>query len=151
MYWGSSATSVLVGVVGGVLVVCAVVLSRRLGGRRAVGTAGLGLLLLGLSLSGLVEVVARALALFSFNPLRWAGVGAVVVGALMLSWSGMIPGRGRRSKAAGHPEAAEAKHPPQAGSAASDRAASDRAAGDRAGGDADLDEIEEILRRRGIS
>ena len=137
MYWGSSATSVLVGIVGGLLLICAVLLGRRLGRRRAVGTAGAGLLLLGLSLSGLIEVVARALAVFSFNPLRWAGLGAAVVGFVMLSWSGMIPRlrRRRQTGAAEQPPALE-------GGSGSTSAA---------GGDGDLDEIEEILRRRGIS
>lgn len=160
MYWGSSATSVLFGIVGGVVIVCAVLLGRRLGARRAVGTAGLGLLLLGLSLSGLVEAVARVLAIFSFNPLRWAGLAAAVLGAVLLSWAGMVPGRRRKQTAATE----------QSGTAKQTRGSSRRAAiegdseaksearsgrrsqgGAPAVGDSELDEIEEILRRRGIS
>jgi len=138
MYLGSSAASVLVGVVGGVLLVCAVILVARLGARRSVGVAGLGLLLLGLSLSGLIEVVVRALTLFTFNPLRWVGLAAAVVGLVMLSVSGMLPRRGRRERAGG----------------GSDRAVEAKDSGrgrTPAMGDDEMADIEEILRRRGIT
>lgn len=141
MYWGSSATSVLVGVVGGVLLVVAVVLGKRLGVRRAVGTSGMGLVLLGLSLSGIVEIVART---FTLNPLRWAGLGAAALGVLLLSWSGMLSRRsgkqGGRKQAAGR----EPGRQVEAGSSADE--------GDTpAVGDDELADIEEILRRRGIT
>lgn len=139
MYWGSSATSVLVGIVGGLLLVCAVVLGRRLGRRRATGTAGLGLLLVGLTLSGLIDVIAR----IAFNPLRWVGLGAVVVGFLMLLGSGMLPRSGRKRA-----DTAEQKQPVEGRSKQVEK---EPKAGSPAMGDGEVDEIEEILRRRGIS
>jgi hypothetical protein len=127
MYWGSGALSVLVGVVGGVTLVCAFLLGRRLGLRRSVGTAGLGLLLIGLSLSGVVEAIAR----MTFNPMAWLGVGLGVVGFLLLSWSGFMPRRRGVDKAG--TTQVEAKKPSAPAI------------------DDDMAEIEEILRRRGIS
>lgn len=138
MYWGSSALSVLVGVVGGVLLVCAVILGGRWGRRRAIGTAGAGLMLLGLSLSGVIDVVGKALSLLSFNPLRWMGLAAAVVGFLMLSWSGLIRRRGKRSRTSS-----------VAGTGTS-RDIEPMRSSEPAIGD-DFADIEEILRRRGIS
>lgn len=137
MYWGSSALSVLVGVGGGVALVCSVLLVRRLEPRRAVGLAGAGLMALGLSLSGIIEVFARALAILSFNPLRWLGLGAAVLGFVLLSWSGLLPGR-RRS-------------PKQVTSRRADKAQVEGRKQAEPAIDDDLAEIEEILRRRGIS
>lgn len=144
MYWGSSATSVLVGIVGGVVLVIAFVLGKRLGIRRAAGTAGLGLLLLGLSLSGIIEVLART---FTLNPLRWAGLGAGALGVMLMLWSGMIPGRGRRSERAGKkPKQASGREP-----AKQVEGQPEEKSGSPAVGDDDIAEIEEILRRRGIT
>lgn len=147
MYWGSSATSVLIGILGGVLIVCAVVLGRRLGGRRAVGTAGLGLLLVGLTLSGLIDVIAR----IAFNPLRWVGLGAVAVGFSMLFGSGMLPRRRhKRTGTTKQPEAVESSQGSPQGSPQGSSQGNPQG-GSPAVGDGDMDEIEEILRRRGIS
>jgi hypothetical protein len=127
MYWGSGTLSVLVGVVGGVTFVCAFLLGRRLGLRRSVGTAGVGLLLIGLSLSGVVDAVAR----MTFNPMAWLGVGLGVVGFFLLSWSGFMPRR--RAVEKGSAAQVEVKKPSAPAI------------------DDDMAEIEEILRRRGIS
>ncbi|MGH3384673.1 MAG: hypothetical protein ACRDO1_08870 [Nocardioidaceae bacterium] len=150
MYWGSGALSVLVGVVGGVLLVCSVLLVRRRGWRRGVGVAGAGLMLLGLSLSGLIDALARALSILSFNPLRWIGLAAAVLGFAMLSWSGIIPRRrkGRTREAA--PVESGREHRPEVGPRPVDPSA-DAPAADAPAVDDDLAEIEEILRRRGIS
>jgi hypothetical protein len=138
MYWGSSALSVLIGVVGGVLLVCAVILGRRWGRRRAVGAAGAGLMLLGLSLSGLIDVLGKALSLLSFNPLRWVGLAAAVVGFLMLSWSGMVPRRGKQSRSK------------SVDGSGTSREIEPKRTAEPAIGD-EFAEIEEILRKRGIS
>ncbi len=132
MFWRGSALSLLVGIVGGVLLVCAVVLARRWPRRRFAATAGAGLLLLGLSLSGVIEVLARALAILSFNPLRWIGVAAAVVGVLLLSASIALPRQGRKM----------AQVEPGKPAARRETAAEPA--------DGDLAEIEDILRRRGI-
>jgi uncharacterized membrane protein len=130
VYWNGSALGLLVGVAGGVFAVIAVVgASRGWPWRRAASVLGLGLLLLGLSLSGVIAVLGRALAILSFNPLRWIGVGAGVVGVLLLCVSGVLPRR-------------------RAGKDVEPRVRKARATAKR--GDDDLDEIEEILRRRGI-
>jgi hypothetical protein len=142
MYWGSSAVSVLVGVVGGVLLVVAIVLGKRLGLRRAAGVSGLGLLLLGLTLSGIIEVLART---FTLNPLRWAGLGAAAIGVLLLSWSGMLP---RRERKQGRAQAAGGKGAESGKEVEPGR--SDQQ-GSPAVGDDELADIEEILRRRGIT
>jgi drug/metabolite transporter (DMT)-like permease len=138
MYWGSSALSVLVGVVGGVLLVCAFILGRRWGRRRAVGAAGAGLMLLGLSLSGVIDVLGKALSLLSFNPLRWAGLAAAVVGFLMLSWSGLIPRGGKQPKSRSVARTGKSQE-------IEPKRTAEPAIGD------EFAEIEEILRKRGIS
>lgn len=142
------AWPLLVGVVGSVLLVCAVLLARRWGARRSVGAAGAGLLLVGLAVSGVVGIVAQALAV-GLNPMRWLGLVAAAVGALMLSWAGMLPGRRRARGVSGAGSAdgsgdVEASGRP--GAVARDRG---KAPAQRPVDD-DLAEIEDILRRRGI-
>lgn len=137
--------SAIAGVAGVVLLVLAVLYGRRRGFRRSVGVAGGGLLLLGLSVSGLIDVFAHALAALTFNPIRWLGLGTSVLGLLMLSWAGMLPGRGRAVAAS-----QDAK---VAGSGKSGKSSQvTRGRGKPKGGaEDDLAEIEDILRRRGIN
>ncbi|MPZ94595.1 MAG: hypothetical protein GEU96_06685 [Propionibacteriales bacterium] len=151
MYWGSGALSVLVGVVGGVLLVCSVLLGRRRGWRRGVGVAGAGLMLLGLSLSGLIDALARALSILSFNPLRWIGLAAAVLGFVLLSWSGIIPRRRKGRSRESAPVESGREQRPEVGSRTADASTADAPAAEAPAVDDDLAEIEEILRRRGIS
>lgn len=134
--FGAGVWETVVGAAGTVLVVCAVLLSRRWGARRCLGAAGAGLLLLGLSVSGVVGVIAQALAV-GLNPVRWIGLAAAGVGALMLSWAGMLPGRRRR-------RGPTATHEPREAEGRRGRPPAQRPVED------DLGEIEDILRRRGI-
>jgi hypothetical protein len=138
MFLGAGVSALLVGAVGSVLLVCAVLLAGRWGARRSVGAAGAGLLLLGLAVSGVVGILAQALAV-GLNPVRWLGLAAAGVGVLMLSWSGMLPGRrGRR-----RPGAAAGDEAREVGTGRG-RPPAQRPVDD------DLAEIEDILRRRGI-
>ena len=145
----ASGWAVLVAVVGVVLVVAAVLLGRRWGGRRSVGVAGAGLLLLGLALSGIVGILVR----LSLNPVAWLGLAAAGVGLVMLSSAGMLPRRGSRA-AAGPDELGSGS-----AGASSRRSVARGAAkppkepkqGPRRQVDDDMAEIEEILKRRGIS
>lgn len=152
MFLGASVWSLLVGALGGVFLVCAVLLAGRLGARRSTGAAGAGLLLLGLALSGVVGILAQALAI-GFNPVRWVGLAAAALGVVMLSSAGMLPGRRGRQRSVSGEE-------PRAVDAGRDKG---RAKGTGKGGDqgrdqpaakssvdSDMAEIEDILRRRGI-
>jgi drug/metabolite transporter (DMT)-like permease len=134
------AWGILVGVVGVGLLVGSVVLGRRWGFRRSVGVAGAGLLLVGLALSGVVNIVVQAIAI-GLNPVRWVGLGAAGAGVLMLFWSGLL--QRRRADVADGPERARSVPGDK------QRPAVERG-GRPAHGDDDLAEIEEILRRRGI-
>lgn len=142
------AWPLLVGVVGSVLLVCAVLLAPRWGARRSVGAAGAGLLLVGLSVSGVVGIVAQALAV-GLNPLRWLGLVAAAVGVVMLSWVGLLPGRRR---ARGVSSAGSADGSGDGGATGGTRAVARRRgeAPAQRPVDDDLAEIEDILRRRGI-
>lgn len=137
---GAGALSLLIGIAGVAVIVVAVLRGRRWGGRRTVGVAGAGMLALGLSLSGLVDVFARALAILTFNPLRWVGLVVAGLGLVMLSSAGMLPGRRRGAR-----EVAREKDPARREVTGSGGTPA------RAAGDDDMAEIEEILRRRGIS
>lgn len=134
---GAGALSLIVGVVGAVMLVLTVLRGRHWARRRLVGVSGTGLLLLGLSLSGVVEVVSRALAILTFNPLRWIGLGMAVLGFLMLSFAGLLPLRRRRA-----PREAEGKP--------TRRPVEQKRGKPEEPVDSDLAEIEAILRRRGI-
>jgi hypothetical protein len=142
MFFGVSVWTVLVGALGAVLLVCSVLLAGRWGRRRSVGAAGAGLLLLGLAVSGVVGILAKALAV-GLNPVAWLGLAAAGVGVLMLSWAGMLPGR-RRDR-----DVSE-RAKPRAVESRGDRQADPRASAKKSPVDDDLAEIEEILRRRGI-
>jgi hypothetical protein len=153
MFLGASVWSLLVGALGGVLLVCAVLLAGRLGARRSTGAAGAGLLLLGLALSGVVGILAQALAI-GVNPVRWVGLAAAALGVVMLSSAGMLPGRrGRqRSVSGAEPRAVDAGRD-QGGARASVKGADrlrDKPAAAKSSVDSDMAEIEDILRRRGI-
>jgi len=141
MFFGVSVWTVLIGALGAVLLVCSVLLAGRWGRRRSVGAAGAGLLLLGLAVSGVVGILAKALAV-GLNPVAWLGLAAAALGVLMLSWAGMLPGR-RRDR-----DVTE-RAKPRAVESRGDRQAP-RASAKKSPVDDDLAEIEEILRRRGI-
>jgi hypothetical protein len=137
MFVGMSVWATLVGALGAVLLVCSVLLAGRWGRRRSVGAAGAGLLLLGLAVSGVVGIIAQALAV-GLNPVRWLGLAAAALGVLMLSWVGMLPGRRRDQKVSGR------EKKPRAVESRDIRQPAQRPVDD------ELAEIEEILRRRGI-
>jgi MFS family permease len=140
---GASVWAILVGVVGAVLLVCGVLLAARWGRRRSVGAAGAGLLLLGLAVSGIVGILAQAVAV-GLNPVRWLGLVAAGLGVLMLSWVGMLPGRRRAREVAGE----QTPRPVERGRGrAREEPKQSRAS---SAVDDDLAEIEDILRRRGI-
>ncbi len=134
--------AVLLGVIGGVLLVLSVLNYGRLGGRRAVGTAGAGLLLLGLTVSGIVDNLVDMLVGLTFNPLGWVGVGAAGLGVVMLSWSGML----HRDRSAKEPKQA----PPGRSGKQSEVGPKRKPDSATAGMDDDMADIEAILRRRGI-
>jgi hypothetical protein len=145
---GLGTWGLLVGVAGGVLLVLALLLSGRWGARRSAALSGIGLLLLGLSMSGVVDFIAQA----TFNPVRWVGFAAAGLGVLLLCSVGMLPGRGRRRRQETERGPGEPRRPEQVEPGRADPAR--RAAGKGHGGGADVDadmaEIEDILRRRGI-
>jgi hypothetical protein len=155
MFLGASVWSLLVGTLGGVLLVCAVLLAGRLGARRSTGAAGAGLLLLGLALSGVVGILAQALAI-GFNPVRWVGLAATALGVVMLSSAGMLPGRRGRARSVTGEEPRAVDTGPgvgrdtgrDKGTGKSDQRRDKPPA--KSSVDSDMAEIEDILRRRGI-
>jgi hypothetical protein len=142
---GVGTWGLLVGIVGAVLVVLAVLLAGRWGARRSVGMAGAGLLLLGLALSGVVNILAQAVAV-GLNPVRWVGLAAAGLGVLLLGSVGMLPGRGRRRRTAKEP----AQDPAEVEQGRRRQPDARQQVADGSDGSDEMAEIEDILRRRGI-
>lgn len=136
-------------------VVVAVVLWVRRRRGRAVQALAVGALPFGLYLTGLlplvwsgaVEVVRWAGGLI-FDPAVWAGMGLLALAVVLWVVGGMVarrtPGRTREPKAVGQ---AAGRSGRRVGPGTKAPAARSDAGGS---GDAELDEIEALLRKRGI-
>jgi membrane protein implicated in regulation of membrane protease activity len=136
--------------------------SRRAGARAGIRLGAFSLLPLAAYLTGTVTLITRISSAvvsfagsFVFSPKTWSGVILAGIAAAMLLTSGGIPLPGRRKgRKAGKVQAGEQAAVGSGGQAQAGTGTgkvAKRAKRSPAAADDDLKDIEEILRRRGIS
>lgn len=141
--------------------VAALVLWLRGRRGRAVQAFGFAALPVGLYLTGLLGLVfdaasalGRWAAQLVFNPVVWAGVALLGVAVVLWVVGGMVarrtPGRRPRKQDAAEPDRGRRRSAPAVGKGTSAPAAPDGRARAGSSTDSEFDEIEELLRRRGI-
>lgn len=143
-------------ILGGVCLVAAVWLGRQRGARTAVMLTATGLLFGGLAATGLTRVVARVVTETSrflsnlvFNPLVWAGVGALALAGVLYVVGGRMKPRAVRGKSEPSGEVEQRRSASAKGQASS----KEQAKGAQQDADSEIegmDDIDAILRKHGI-
>lgn len=155
MYVYNAAWLALGLVLSSVLTVAAVVALRRRGVRPALFLAGLALLPMAGYLTGtlrlvgvIVDQVAGYVVGFAFSPKVWLGVALAGLGLLLMATASTMKRRGiaapARRRRSAEPTGAPARAP-------SPSRARKESLGSGAADSGDLDDIEAILRKHGIS
>lgn len=117
---------------------------RRRGAASGMRGAAWSLLPLGAYLTGLTKFLAD----LALSPVKWAGVAVLALGAVLYMASGVMLRRGKAPDGAARPAV---KAGPDRRGAAAQRAPKGAVERGGAAADPDLAEIEQILKKRGIS